>query len=643
MKFKKTILVFFFFSLCTTGICNVTLPRLISDGMVLQRDQKIKIWGWADANEKVSVTFNKKKYSTTTLADGTWSVVINPTKAGGPHRMQVTGNNTITIENILVGDVWICAGQSNMVHSLKLHQERYATEIAQASNPQIRNFTIPTTTNLIYPSTDITQGSWKETTPQNVMDFSVVAYFFAKKLNEQYHVPIGIINASVGGTPIEAWISEGGLKTFPEIITTIQQNKDTAYVNNTNRRAQAVNRAWEKRNATDQGLVESPRWHDTTYIPSDWHSINIPGYWEDQGIKNLDGVVWYRREIEIPQSLTGLPAKVALGRIVDADVLYINGVQVGNTTYQYPQRRYSIAEGILKPGKNVFVIRVINNGGKGGFVPDKPYHLSIGNQLIDLKGYWHYKVGQVFERREFVPSIAVQNQPTTLFNGMIAPLINYAVKGFVWYQGESNTGKPDDYSKLLPALITDWRNQWKQNTTPFLYAQLPNFMDVNYSPEESNWAALRNAQLKTLSVANTGMAVTIDLGEWNDIHPGNKKPVGERLALAARNVAYGEAIIPSGPIYQSSTSTENKIVISFTNVGSGLISKDGKSLRYFAIAGADKKFVWANAEIKNNTVVVWSDQIAIPQFVRYAWADNPDGANLTNKEGLMASPFTTEK
>jgi sialate O-acetylesterase len=374
-----------------------------------------------------------------------------------------------------------------------------------------------------------------------------------------------------------------------------------------------------------------------------WHNIHIPGYWEDQGIRALNGVVWYKKEIEISASMTGIPAKIALGRIVDADQLYINGIQVGNTTYQYPQRRYTVPPGVLKPGRNVFVIRVINHSGKGGFVPDKPYYLSAAGRTIDLKGDWQYKVGEVFsDDRSFRSGISAQNQPTALFNGMIAPITNYAIKGILWYQGESNAGRPEEYKKLLPALINDWRHHWAQGDVPFLYVQLPNFMDVNYSPEESNWALLREAQSEALEIPNTGMAVTIDLGEWNDIHPGNKKPVGDRLASLARKVAYGEqGLVCSGPVCHSSRIEGNKVIITFSNVGNGLMSGNGEDLNHFAIAGPDKKFRWGRAIIENNTVVVWNDDIPDPAFVRYAWADNPDFANLCNKEGLPASPFRT--
>jgi sialate O-acetylesterase len=610
--------------------------------MVLQRDTKINIWGWAAAGEKVSVKFNEKNYKTTTAPNGKWSLQLDPAKAGGPYTMDITASNKISLKDILVGDVWLCSGQSNMVHQMELHSIRYADDIATANYPEIRQFWIPTMTDLDLPHEDLPTGYWKSANPQDVRQFSVVAYFFAKTIYEKYHVPIGLINSSVGGPPVEAWTSEEGLKDFPTLINTIQKNKDSSYVNSTNRKAAINNKRPEPK---DKGLMGPVRWYDTSYVAKRWHTINIPGYWEDQGIKDLDGIVWYRKEIDIPASMTGIPAKVFLGRVVDVDFLYINGKLVGNTGYQYPQRRYTVPADLLKPGKNIFVIRVINNTGKGGFVPDKPYSLIAGKDTIDLKGYWQYKVGDVFTPQQgpFEKGIAAQDQPAALYNAMIAPLTNYTIKGMLWYQGEGNTWKPEEYEVLLPALIKDWRQQWKQPNTPFLYVQLPNFGDMNYLPSESKWARLRESQLKTLSVPNTAMAVTIDLGEWNELHPDNKKDIGLRLALAAQKIAYGENIVYSGPLYQSAAIDGNKIIISFTHIGSGLISIDGEELSQFAIAGADKKFVWAKATIDGDKVIVWSDNITSPMYVRYAWADNPDGANLYNKEGLPASPFRTDK
>nr|WKN35743.1 sialate O-acetylesterase [Tunicatimonas sp. TK19036] len=626
---------------------QVKLPPLVRDSMVVQRDTPLKIWGWAAPGEKVSLRFQKKRYQTTTETDGQWSVEIPPQKAGGPYTMEISASNQITLNNILVGDVWLCSGQSNMVHYLELHNERYAEDIAQANNSEIRQFLVPTSPNLTGPADDLSQGSWKTATSENIGRFSVVAYFFAKKLYEAEGVPIGLINASVGGTPIEAWTSEAGLEEFPEIVKTIEENKDTAAVNQTNREAQAAFAERAKAMPEDVGLTESPHWYDTTYVPENWYPINIPGYWEDIGLKNLDGVVWFRREVDIPASMTGKPAKLSLGRIVDADFAYVNGVLVGNTTYQYPQRRYTVPAGVLKPGKNEIVVRVINQGGKGGFVPDKPYELSVDNQTIDLMGYWQYKVGAVYsasKNNESLPrGISLQNQPAALFNGMVAPLIPYALKGVIWYQGESNAGRPEEYEVLQAAQIADWRRQWEQPDLPFLYVQLPNFMDVDYMPSESNWALMREAQLKALSVPNTGMAVTIDLGEWNDIHPDRKKPVGDRLALAALKVAYGnDEVVASGPVYRSSSVEGGRVIIQFDHVGSGLVSNDGEPLKWFAIAGTDKEFVWAEAKIEGDSVIVWSDQVGNPKYVHYAWMDNPLGANLYNQEGLPASPFRTD-
>jgi sialate O-acetylesterase len=640
--------IFILFTLCVltlTAAAQIKLPRLVRDSMILQRDTKINIWGWAASGEKVNIKFNGKTYKTTTGKDGKWIIVLPAVKAGGPYTMDISGSNKISLKEILIGDVWICSGQSNMVHQMNIHDVTYAKDIVDANYPQIRHFWIPTLTSLQGPQEDLPTGFWKSAVGEDVRPFSAVAYFFARKIYEKYHVPIGLVNASVGGTPIEAWTSEEGLKDFPSLINTIQKNKDTAYVNGLARRAFGSN-SNRTRQTQDKGLSGPKPWYDINYVPKGWNTINIPGYWEDQGIRDLNGVVWYRKEIEVPSTMIGKPAKVFLGRIVDADALYINGKQVGNTTYQYPQRRYNVPRDLLKAGKNVVVIKVTNTAGKGGFVPGKPYCLFAGNDTIDLKGYWQYKVGEVYEPRSGGfggGGINAQNQPAALYNAMVAPLINYTIRGFLWYQGEANTGRAEEYAKLQPAQIIDWRNKWKQGDLPFLFVQLPGFMDMSYLPSESQWATLREAQLKSLSVVNSGMAVAIDLGEWNDIHPDNKKDVGERLALIAQKMVYGENIVYSGPLYQSAAIDGNKIVITFTNTGHGLVTNDGEELHQFAIAGADKKFVWAKAVIEGDKVIVWHDDIEAPLFVRYAWSDNPDGANLYNKEGLPASPFRTDK
>ncbi len=614
---------------------------MFCDSMILQRDKPVSIWGTAKPNEKITIQFLNKKYNVRADSEGNWKASFPAQKAGGPHQMTLIATNKIILKEILFGDVWFCSGQSNMVHQMNIHDVTYAEDIAKANYPNIRQFLVPTLTNLQGPVMTLPKGTWMPAMGDQVRPFSAVAYFFARKIYEKYGVPIGIINASVGGTPIEAWTSSEGLKDFNDLTKTIERNRDTAYINGLLKEMAARQKAFIP--PVDKGLTGEKPWYHPEYAPKDWRPINIPGYWEDQGIRNLDGIVWYRKEIDIPAEMSGKPATVWLGRIVDADELYINGKRVANTTYQYPQRRYKLEPGILKPGKNTFVIRITNNGGKGGFVPDKPYCIFSGKDTIDLKGTWHYKVGSVFEPRQGPggPAFSAQNQPSALYNAMVAPLVGYGIKGFLWYQGESNAGRPSIYESLQKAQIKDWRTKWRDDSLPFLFVQLPGFMEMNYLPEESNWAVMRHAQLKSLDVPNTAMAVAIDLGEWNDIHPDNKKDVGERLALAAFNKAYQENIVYSGPVFQSAEIAGDKIVIRFSHTGSGLTTKDGEQPDNFAIAGLDKKFVWAQAKIEGEKIVVWSPKVGTPMYVRYAWADNPSNPNLINKEGLPACPFST--
>ncbi|MFM1933543.1 MAG: hypothetical protein RL360_423 [Bacteroidota bacterium] len=614
---------FLFLLLSFSAFSDVKLPSLVSNGMVLQRDIPVKIWGWANPNEKVTVTFKGKKIRSAADASGNWACTLPATPAGGPYEIKV---NEVLLKDVLFGDVWLCSGQSNMVINMERVKEKYPTDIASANNPQIRNFFIPTAISKVDVKQDLPASSWLPVTPENVLQMGAVSYFFARDLYAKYQVPIGIINSSVGGTPIESWISEEGLKEFP------------AFVKDTTKTAPPAPTA---KKSSDRGLAE--KWASPSYSPKGWKRFAIPGFWEDQGLKDLNGVVWFRREIEIPSSHAGLPAKLFMGRIVDADQVFVNGEQVGNVTYQYPPRRYTVKKDLLKAGKNLVVIRVTNTAGKGGFVPDKRYEMIVGDRSIDLQGDWEYKVGEVFP--PVVEKPAPSNfTPTALYNAMIAPFLPYSLKGVVWYQGETNVWKPEVYQQLLPALAKDWRTQFKQPELPFLYVQLPGFQDRNFLPSESNMAVLREGQLKSLSIPRSAMAVTLDLGEWNDIHPLTKKPIGERLALAARKIAYGENLVSSGPIYESNAIEGNRIRLRFRETGSGLaINKtDEDELTYFAIAGKDKKFVWAKAIIERNTVVVWSDEVAEPMYVRYGWADNPEGANLINVEGLPASPFRTD-
>jgi sialate O-acetylesterase len=626
------------------AVCQVKLPLLVSDGMVLQRDANVKVWGWADANEKVAVSFNGKTYDTLANADGKWAVTFSELKAGGPYSMDINASNHITLKNILIGDVWVCSGQSNMELPMDKVKYRYPEVIAKADNPNIRQFVVSHEYDFKGPKDDLKSGRWVSANPKSVLEFTAVGYFFAKELYEKYNVPVGLINASLGGSPAEAWMSEDALKAFPAYLKTAEEFKDSNYINQITAKDKAVSDEWYNRvHQLDKGQEKGQKpWFDVNYDASEWATMNVPGYWADGNLGNVNGVVWFRKEIDVPASMTGQPAKLWLGRIVDGDFTYVNGKQVGSVSYQYPPRIYDVPAALLKAGKNIIVVRVINNSGRGGFVLDKPYQLTAGEQTIDLKGLWQYKLGATMS--SLPGKTFIEWQPAGLYNGMLSPLLNYRIKGVIWYQGESNAGKGREYQKLFPALIANWREKWNQGDFPFLYVQLANFMEAKTKPSESGWAELREAQLKTLAVPNTGMAVIIDLGEWNDIHPLNKQDVGKRLALAAQKIAYGnEKVVYSGPIYQSKKIEGNKVVLTFTNTGSGLTAKGDGELKYFAVAGADKKFVWAKAKIEGNNVVVWNDQVPNPVAVRYAWADNPEGANLYNREGLPASPFGSDE
>jgi sialate O-acetylesterase len=645
MKIKLRGLPILFFILLLflslSALCQVRLPRLISDGMVLQRNALVKIWGWASPGEYIKIDFIGKTFSSKSDAEGKWSIALSDLEPGGPYSMEINASNHLTINNILIGDVWLCSGQSNMETTMSRVKPNYEEIISNSENQFIRYYDLPDRYDFNTPQEDMPQGSWESTDPQKILKFAAVPYFYAKSLYEKYKIPIGLINASVGGAPIEAFLSQDALKAFPDHMLTAVKFMDSSFVNQIIRNDRAVSKAWYDRiYQLDKGYSGDKPWFDPDYNASDWPTMNLPSFWKDEGLGPINGVVWFRKDITLPSSFAGKSAKLNLGRIVDSDSAFVNGQFVGTTGYQYPPRRYSIPENVLQAGRNVIVIRVISNSGAGGSVKDKPYELIVDGQTIDLKGNWQYKLGAQMDPMPGQTSI--RNMPQGLFNAMIAPLTSYSIKGVIWYQGESNAERPAEYSKLFPAMISDWRDKWDSPDLPFVYVQLPNFMEKSDKPSESNWALFREVQLNALSIPNTGMAVTIDLGEWNDIHPLNKEDVGKRLALASQRVAYGDEEVVLSPVYQSSKTEGNKIVITFTNTGSGLVASDGKELRYFAIAGEDKNFVWAKAKIVGNKVEVWNDSIHHPVAVRYAWADNPEGANLYNLEGLPASPFRTD-
>ena len=625
---------------------DVSLPRLVSDNMVLQRNSKLNIWGWASPGEKIAVEFNRYKLHTTTDANGKWQLVLPEMKAGGPFAMTIKGNNTLVVNNILIGEVWLCGGQSNMEFKLNKVRDRYAQDIANSGKYPIREFAVKEKYG--FDKVVDVEGSWKMADPLNVLQFTAVGYFFAKHLYDQYKVPVGLIYSSWPGTPAESWISEEVLKKdFPHYAEVIKQYKDTAYVNEVLKKDRTVADEWyAATKLNDKGTASrQASWANPAADTAGWKNIRFPGYWETQGLSNIDGVVWIKKTINIPSSMAGKDLQLHLGLIDDIDTTYFNGQRVGYTDNKYNPRRYVIPAKLVKAGLNTLTIRIIDNEGNGGIVPGKTYDITDGETAIDLSGDWLYKIGYAGKPLPVQSFTRIYYKPGILYHTMIEPLTPYTIKGAIWYQGEANTGpsKAIEYRKLLPTMITEWRNAWGQGNFPFLIVQLANFMKPPVLPQESGWAMLRESQLMVAAtVPNSGLAVAIDLGEENDIHPPNKKDVGIRLALGAQKVAYhDDKVAFSGPVYKTMEVKGDKVLLAFDHTGKGLTAKAG-SLKQFAIAGADKRFVWASAKIEGDKVVVWSKEVPAPVAVRYAWADNPAGCSLYNADGLPASPFRTD-
>lgn len=633
---------------------TVRLPALVGAHMVLQRGRPVPVWGWAAPGERVSVTFRGKTYAASAPdASGRWQAMLPATPAGGPYALTVKGQNTIVLTDVLVGDVWLASGQSNMQMPVKDHPGGYQPvqqadqEIAAANWPSIRFFTA-TQTVAYRPQAEVAGTGWLVCSPATVAQLSAVAYFFGRDLYKQYKVPVGLLVSSWGGTPAEAWVSAEGLRSLPEFNARVTEfaQKTTSLSDD--------QLAYEAR---QRELLGNIRQYDKGYLPGGqtwaaptfdaraWPAMPVPGPWESQpGLATYDGVIWFRKEIELPASLAGQPLTLALGEIDDADSTYFNGVRVGATNGYNLARSYPVPAALVRPGRNVITVRVVDNGSGGGFTGEPAkLALSGGGTTLPLAGPWQYQVGLLPQDQPVSPAPGGgQYAPTALYNGMIAPLQPFAIKGVIWYQGESNADRAEQYRTLFPALIADWRQRWGQPELPFLWVQLAGYMAARPEPGASAWAELREAQALALRAPGTGLATAIDIGEAGDIHPHNKQEVGRRLALAARHVAYGDnAVVYSGPLYASMSQAGSAIRLVFTQTGAGLAAKDGAPLQGFAVAGADQQFHWATARVVGGEVEVQSPAVPQPVAVRYDWADNPSG-NLINKEGLPALPFRTD-
>jgi sialate O-acetylesterase len=641
-RYALPLAILFFYN----ASANVSLPKIFSDNMVLQRNTQIPIWGWAKSKEKIIVQFDKQTKTVVAGKDGKWMLRLNAEKEGGPYELTIKGKNVITIDNVLVGEVWVCSGQSNMEMPIEGwgKVKNYKQEIAEADYPQIRQFLVKKVVSTTTKE-DVAGGDWKLCSPATAGDFTAVGYFFARELYKKLHVPIGLINSSWGGTMVETWISRGAFEKSDEFKSMITSMPEIDLVAQAKQKAAELEKIISDLQGSYEAHPDTDQWKKLNFDDSHWPKMKLPGLWESQklGLDNLDGLVWFRKTIVVDDVDAGKPAVIQLGKIDDSDDSYVNGIKVGEMKNRYNDlRSYNIPAGVLKTGKNVIAIRVEDTGGGGGvFGNASDMQLTIGSKSIQVDGDWSFRVETIYNTEN---SGNPNSYPTLLFNSMINPLIPYAIEGAIWYQGETNTGRSYEYRKSFPLMIKDWRSRWDEGDFPFYFVQLSSY-DANGGNSEkgSGWAELREAQTMALSLPNTGMAVTTDIGNSTDIHPKDKQDVGKRLAAIAFANVYGQPTEYSGPMYASMKTDGNKIVLSFTHTGKGLQAKDKYGyLKGFEIAGADKQFHWAKAFIIDDHVIVYSDGVPAPVAVHYGWADDALEANLFNKDGFPASPFRTD-
>ncbi|MCU4674068.1 hypothetical protein N7931_00335 [Catenovulum sp. 2E275] len=637
---KKLLLSSVLFALCATSAnsyADIKLDPQYASSMILQRNTLNLITGYSDKADTIELQLDNQLLKKIEVDKGYWQVSLPPMSAGGPHQINLkTPEQNIELKDVLFGDVWFASGQSNMELPMQRVGLTYNKALTQDNFPQIRQLKIEKRSAYNGPLAQPEAASWSSATQGNIGGFSAVGYFFAKKLYQQTGVPIAIINNAYGGSRAQGWMSEAALKAFPDDYQTVQNNQQAGYLDKIQQQDKTnSDNWWQKLNQADLG--KQFNWQQANYDDSQWRTMSVPGYWGDQGTEDFSGAAWYRTHFTLTESQAKQDGFLELGRIIDSDTVYINGTEVGSTGYQYPPRRYNVDNTVLKAGVNTLVVRIVAPSGQGGFVPDKPYQLSFSDSKINLAGTWKFRFGA---KTENAPSTQfwAHMQPNALYNAMLAPLKNMQVKGVIWYQGESNASNPDKYAKVFPAMIQNWRETFNQPDMPFIFTQLANYMSADKNPSNAGWAETRAAQAKALTLDNTAMITAIDVGEWNDIHPLNKKAVGDRFALAALNTVYGQQdAVYQGPILSCASQHQNQIVIKVENPQNGLLIK-GEQLDGFAISTDGKTYHWANAQIKDANVVINTPKASQINFIRYAWQSNPERANLINNHGLPAYP-----
>lgn len=640
---KVTITVACLLFFCFTQLeAKISLPAVFSSNMVLQQKAEVNIWGKASPGTRVMLvcSWDKKKYSQWTDDRGNFKIKIKTPGFGGPYMMVISGGNAIKLDNIMIGDVWLCSGQSNMEMPLagwgKINNYQY--EIAEANYPNIRLLQVNhTTSNNPLNDASVQNGGWSVCSPSSIAEFSSTAYFFAREVYKKTGIPIGLIHSSWGGTVAEAWTSVetiSKIKDFKESLASVQRKDDE---DNYPKQIAAWNNELDQQ---DRGYkFDKAIWTAKNYNDSEWKQIELPGFFDLKEKPNFDGLVWFRKKLIIPQEWSGKDLTLSLGTIDDNDITYFDGKEIGRTQGYDRQRKYIISKDQITTGEHSITVRVFDGGGGGGIYGDAAnFFIQSADQKQSLQGLWKYRISVDLKDFKSMPQPNNgPNRPTVLYNAMIHPFIPFVIKGVIWYQGEANAGRAKQYETLFPALIQDWRTKFGKPDLPFYFVQLASY--ARGEGDEFSWSLLREAQLNALKLPNTGMAITIDIGDELDIHPKNKQDVGKRLALIALAKTYKKSIDYSGPVYKTMIQKNNELILIFDFNGN--IQAKSSSIKGFSIAGADKVFHPADATIKNSQVHLQNIVVKKPVAARYAWGNNPDG-NLTNKSGLPASPFRTD-
>lgn len=608
---------------------GLTLSPILCNGMILQRDTFNRIYGSDTKSKTVNVSFMDVEYTGVVNDNYEFSITLPPVTAGGPYSIIIKGSSEIVISDIFFGDVYILSGQSNMELPIRRVLEVSEKEISNTCEPLIRQYLIPATYNFKEPEQYMYPSSWKKAMGESLMEFSAAGYFFAKEIKETYQVPVGLIMTAVGGSCIETWMNPVTLRRFGDYEKLVEDFKDINYFHSYIQNQQLQASQWASHMEEEEKFINTDNYKE-------WSTCIVPSLVSDYGKGSFQGSVYICREIELEQE----PIKAAslyMGSIIDSDRIWINGELVGQTEYRYPPRKYQVPADILKKGKNLITVRIVINNSNGGTIKNRPYCLIYDGTRINLEGEWYYRVGKKAETT--MPKVLFPPLlPICFYHTVVVPLSKIAVKGVLWYQGESNTGAPDGYADKFNAFVTDWRSLFGWEV-PFIYVQLTNYREPLNTTEDSGWAEIREQQRRSLSLEKVAMVVTLDIGETSDLHPQNKKEVGARLSKAARSLIYHEELVSCGPLPKTAQLEGEKVKITFNN----LEDTDTEScLNHFELAGQDSIYRHALAVRKGDSVYVSQEEIKEPAFVRYAWCDDPVDINFFNGVGLPASGFRLE-